>query len=60
LLQRLLGLPMPVYAHHRLLTDEAGKRLAKRDFAASLRSMREAGETAAGLVRRVETFLAVT
>jgi len=59
LLQHLLGLPTPVYAHHRLLTDAAGKRLAKRDFAATLRSMREAGETPAGLWRRITDFRAV-
>jgi glutamyl-Q tRNA(Asp) synthetase len=59
LLQHVLGLPTPVYAHHRLLTDAAGKRLAKRDFAATLRSMREAGETPAGLWRRVAEFRAV-
>ncbi len=26
-----MGWPAPAYAHHRLLTDEAGRRLAKRD-----------------------------
>ena len=31
LLQALLGLPTPRYRHHRLLTDAAGRRLAKRD-----------------------------
>ncbi|HQT63642.1 MAG: tRNA glutamyl-Q(34) synthetase GluQRS [Acidocella sp. 20-57-95] len=45
LLQSLLGLPMPVYTHHKLLTDETGKRLAKRDAAPRLRTMREAGAT---------------
>ncbi len=30
LLQNLLGLPEPVYRHHRLIRDEAGRRLAKR------------------------------
>jgi glutamyl-Q tRNA(Asp) synthetase len=43
LLQTLMGWPEPAYAHHRLLTDDAGRRLAKRDLAATLRSMREAG-----------------
>jgi glutamyl-Q tRNA(Asp) synthetase len=43
LLQHLLGLPTPVYAHHRLLTGADGKRLAKRDRAVTVRSMREAG-----------------
>lgn len=43
LLQALMGWPTPVYAHHRLLTDETGKRLAKRDGARTLRSLRESG-----------------
>lgn len=43
LLQALLGLPVPEWQHHRLITDEAGKRLAKRDNARSIRSMRESG-----------------
>ena len=46
LLQALLGLPVPEWQHHRLVTDESGKRLAKRDDARSLRSLREAGWTA--------------
>ena len=45
LLQALLGLPAPAYRHHRLLTDETGKRLAKRHDALSLKAMRDAGET---------------
>jgi glutamyl-Q tRNA(Asp) synthetase len=52
LLQRLLGLPAPVYAHHKLLTDAGGKRLAKRDKAATLRAMRAAGETPANVIAR--------
>ena len=43
LLQGLLGLPTPHYRHHRLLTDAAGRRLAKRDDALSIRAMRAAG-----------------
>lgn len=46
LLQTLLGYPEPVYRHHRLLTDEMGKRFSKRDKAATLKSMREGGATA--------------
>ncbi|WP_027287675.1 tRNA glutamyl-Q(34) synthetase GluQRS [Rhodovibrio salinarum] len=42
-LQALLDLPVPEWAHHRLLDDDAGKRLAKRDDAVSLRAYREAG-----------------
>lgn len=45
LLQELLGLSVPEWHHHRLITDETGKRLAKRDDARSLRSLRAAGWT---------------
>jgi glutamyl-Q tRNA(Asp) synthetase len=45
LLQALLGLPVPEWRHHRLITDENGKRLAKRDDARSIRSLKEAGWT---------------
>lgn len=53
LLQALLGLPTPIYRHHRLITDDAGKRLAKRDLAATLRSLREAGATPESLRKRL-------
>jgi glutamyl-Q tRNA(Asp) synthetase len=53
LLQRLLNLPTPIYAHHPLLTDDAGKRLAKRDGAATLRAMREAGVPAGEVLDRL-------
>lgn len=43
LLQALLGLPTPVYRHHALVCGADGKRLAKRDAAASLASLRAAG-----------------
>ena len=42
-LQALLGLPTPRYRHHPLLTDAAGRRLAKRDGAPTIRSMRQRG-----------------
>lgn len=45
LLQALLGLPEPLYLHHRLITDERGNRLAKRHDALSLAALREAGST---------------
>lgn len=45
LLQKLLDLPQPVYRHHRLITDESGKRFAKRDKSVTLRALREAGAT---------------
>jgi glutamyl-Q tRNA(Asp) synthetase len=50
LLQALLGLPTPRYRHHRLLTDAAGRRLAKRDGAPTIRAMREAGMSAAQIL----------
>ncbi len=45
LLQALLGLPTPVYHHHRLVRDEAGKRLAKRDDARAITKYRAEGAT---------------
>ena len=46
LLQALLGLDVPEYSHHRLLTDDRGERLAKRHDALSIRALREHGRTA--------------
>ena len=43
LLQALLDLPTPVYRHHRLLVGPDGRRYAKRDWAETLRALREAG-----------------
>jgi len=43
LLQALLRLPTPVYRHHRLIRDAAGKRLAKRDDARSIQHYRRDG-----------------
>ncbi|MEQ9327664.1 MAG: tRNA glutamyl-Q(34) synthetase GluQRS [Rhodospirillales bacterium] len=55
LLQALLGLPVPDYAHHPLLTDADGERLAKRAGSLSLKSMREEGASPAD-VRRLAGF----
>ena len=55
LLQALLGLATPAYRHHRLLTDADDRRLAKRDRAQTLRSLREAG-LSADAVRRMADF----
>jgi glutamyl-Q tRNA(Asp) synthetase len=49
LLQALLDLPIPVYRHHALLLGPDGKRLAKRDRAETLRSLRERGMSPADL-----------
>ena len=45
LLQHLLGLPVPVYHHHRLIRDASGKRLAKRDDARAISTYRAEGLT---------------
>jgi glutamyl-Q tRNA(Asp) synthetase len=46
-LQTLLGWREPEYAHHPLISDGQGERLAKRRGSPSLRSLRQAGRTAA-------------
>ena len=56
LLQAMMDWPVPNYAHHRLLTDTAGRRLAKRDRAATLRELRAAGHSPAD-VRAMATQL---
>jgi glutamyl-Q tRNA(Asp) synthetase len=53
LLQALLDLPTPEYRHHRLITDEAGRRLAKRDDAATLRALRASGAPPAAVRARL-------
>ena len=45
LLQALLELPRPSYYHHKLIRDEDGKRLAKRDAARALSQLRAEGVT---------------
>ncbi len=47
LLQALLDLPAPVWHHHGLIADAAGRRLAKRDDAKAIRTLREQGLSAA-------------
>ena len=49
LLQAVLKLSVPEYLHHALAADEAGKRLAKRHDALSLRHFREQGMTPAAV-----------
>jgi len=49
LLQALLGLPVPRYHHHPLLTDAEGHRLAKRTGAPTLADLRAAGADPAEL-----------
>jgi glutamyl-Q tRNA(Asp) synthetase len=45
LLLTLLDFPVPIYHHHRLIRDEAGKRLAKRDDARAISKYRADGAT---------------
>jgi glutamyl-Q tRNA(Asp) synthetase len=54
MLQALLGLPTPCYRHHPLLTDESGRRLAKRDGAATIREMRKKGMSPAEVISLAE------
>jgi glutamyl-Q tRNA(Asp) synthetase len=42
-LQRLMGVPTPIYHHHKLIRDENGKRLAKRDDARAISLYRQEG-----------------
>jgi glutamyl-Q tRNA(Asp) synthetase len=53
LLQGLLGLPAPLYHHHRLITDEQGRKLAKSARDTSLQSLREGGATPDDIRRMV-------
>jgi len=45
LLQALLGLPTPRYYHHNLIADSNGLRLAKRNRAVTLRTLRLSGRS---------------
>lgn len=43
LLQKLLRLDTPIYHHHRLIRDDSGQRLAKRDDSRAIRHYRQTG-----------------
>ncbi|MDR6953892.1 glutamyl-Q tRNA(Asp) synthetase [Ancylobacter sp. 3268] len=47
LLQRLLGLPEPLYRHHALVLDAEGRKLSKSIGSESLRELRARGASAA-------------
>jgi glutamyl-Q tRNA(Asp) synthetase len=53
LLQALLDLPSPIYHHHPLILDAAGRKLSKSDRSTSLRSLRDAGTTPDDIRRMV-------
>jgi glutamyl-Q tRNA(Asp) synthetase len=52
-LQRLLGLSAPVYHHHALITDDAGRKLAKSALSTPLRALRTEGVTPADIRRHL-------
>lgn len=52
-LQALLGLPKPIYHHHALLKDDAGKKLAKSAVSKPLRALRAEDVTPADLRRNL-------
>jgi glutamyl-Q tRNA(Asp) synthetase len=53
LLQTLLGLPTPVYHHHRLVLDDDGRKLSKSFGATSLRELRASAASPADIRRLV-------
>jgi len=53
LLQTLLGLPEPVYHHHKLIVDAAGRKLSKSTLATSLPDLRGSGATPLDVRRMV-------
>lgn len=53
LLQALLGLPTPLYYHHNLIADSTGARIAKRNRAVTLRTLRHMGKQPADIWRLI-------
>ncbi|CUH62496.1 Glutamate--tRNA ligase [Thalassovita gelatinovora] len=53
ILQHLLSLETPIYTHHKLIRDETGKRLAKRDDARAIAKYRAEGATPRDIRRMV-------
>ncbi|MGF9694742.1 tRNA glutamyl-Q(34) synthetase GluQRS [Rhizobium sp. 0TCS1.26] len=53
LLQQLLGLPVPLYHHHRLVLGPDGRKLSKSDGSTGLSVLREQGLSAADIRRRL-------
>ncbi|WP_408589017.1 tRNA glutamyl-Q(34) synthetase GluQRS [Novosphingobium sp.] len=57
LLQALLGLPVPVWHHHRVLVEADGRKLAKRRSAPALADRRRAGEDGRAVVAELRAAL---
>lgn len=57
LLQGALALPEPKYEHHPLVTDEQGRRFAKRDQSVTLEHLRREGWTPARVFSHLRSFL---
>jgi glutamyl-Q tRNA(Asp) synthetase len=53
MLQALLDLPAPRYAHHTLILDADGRKFSKRDQSVTLRALRESGWTPDRIRERV-------
>ena len=54
LLQALLSLPAPAYAHHRLILDAEGRKFSKRDQSVTLRALRRAGVSQSEIRTRLQ------
>lgn len=52
LLQHVIGLPAPLYRHHRLILGADGRKLSKSERSTGLHALREAGRTP-GDIRRM-------
>lgn len=57
LLQHLLNLPVPEWAHHPLLLDAEGKRFAKRNDSVTLQHWRENGKTPDDIIQMIWSAL---
>ena len=53
LLQHLLGLPQPLYRHHRLIRDAAGQKLSKSSRSTGLRELQSQGAAPADIRRLI-------
>ena len=56
LLQYLLNLSTPKYDHHNLILDNNGKKLSKRDFSISIKSIRESGKKSKEIIDKLSHY----